>query len=86
MKGSCREKKEINWQVNQKMDDAEDQDLGPVTGRSTSGLARGWFLVFDCFLTPVSFYTLLLAGLTMSNAFSLLFFLLDNQLTLLLSS
>lgn len=33
MKGSCREKKEINRQVNQKMDDAEDQDLGPVTGQ-----------------------------------------------------
>lgn len=28
LESSCREKKEINWQVNQKMDDAEDQDLG----------------------------------------------------------
>ena len=33
MKGSCREKKEINWRVNQKTDDTEDQDLGSVTGQ-----------------------------------------------------
>lgn len=33
MKGSYREKKEINWRVNQKMDDTEDQDWGSVTGQ-----------------------------------------------------
>ena len=33
MKDSCREKKEINWRVNQKTDDTEDQDLGSVTGQ-----------------------------------------------------